>query len=260
MKKKGLGLVGLQDIGKAVITAFIMTFLMALSQSLDSGHLPTLAELRTAALVGLGAAISYLIKNLLTNNADQFLKKDAVDPLNKITQALFIVAASALMLSSCYTDNKATAQVQKAIQRKPAIAAKLTRDAFPCTTTKADTATSYKDSTVWFSFDGDQPINDNPVTASELVSIHDTIHMIKKVAVPGKVIRVPVTVRVPTNTITLKVEDSAKIKLLTIQANDKDFLINSLKGRVDRLQRWRMWLSLGLLISVVGNFILLKRK
>jgi hypothetical protein len=44
--------------------------------TLDSGALPTLAELKSAGIVGLTAGISYLLKNLLTNSQGVVLKKD----------------------------------------------------------------------------------------------------------------------------------------------------------------------------------------
>ena len=64
------------DLVKGFIVAFLSTALTGVVSTLDSGVLPTLAELKTAAIVGLTAGISYLLKNLLTNSQGEILKKD----------------------------------------------------------------------------------------------------------------------------------------------------------------------------------------
>jgi VIT1/CCC1 family predicted Fe2+/Mn2+ transporter len=64
------------DLVKGFIVAFLSTALTGVVSTLDSGVLPTLAELKTAAIVGLTAGISYLLKNLLTNSQGVVLKKD----------------------------------------------------------------------------------------------------------------------------------------------------------------------------------------
>ena len=66
----------LKDISKGFITAFITALITALYQLVQDGHLPTLAEFKTAGLVGLSAGLAYLLKNFLTNSADQFLTKE----------------------------------------------------------------------------------------------------------------------------------------------------------------------------------------
>ena len=64
------------DLVKGFIVAFLSTALTGVVATLDSGALPTLAELKSAAIVGLTAGISYLLKNLLTNSQGVVLKKD----------------------------------------------------------------------------------------------------------------------------------------------------------------------------------------
>jgi VIT1/CCC1 family predicted Fe2+/Mn2+ transporter len=64
------------DLVKGFIVAFLSTALTGVVSTLDSGVLPTLVELKTAAIVGLTAGISYLLKNLLTNSQGVVLKKD----------------------------------------------------------------------------------------------------------------------------------------------------------------------------------------
>lgn len=66
-----------RDLAKGILLAFITAIVTAVTQTVSNGGLPTLPQLKGAALVGLSAAIAYLIKNLLTNNEDEFFKKDA---------------------------------------------------------------------------------------------------------------------------------------------------------------------------------------
>ena len=66
-----------QDLVKGFVVAFLSAALTGLVATLDSGALPTLAELKQAGVVGLTAGLSYLLKNLLTNSQDELLKKEA---------------------------------------------------------------------------------------------------------------------------------------------------------------------------------------
>lgn len=65
-----------QDLLKGFIVAFLSAALTGIVSTLDSGVLPTLAELKSAGVVGLTAGLSYLLKNLLTNSQGEMLKKD----------------------------------------------------------------------------------------------------------------------------------------------------------------------------------------
>lgn len=62
------------DIIKALLVAFLTTFVATIGQSLDAGIFPTLAQIKVAALSGLAAAVAYLAKNLFTNSNGQILK------------------------------------------------------------------------------------------------------------------------------------------------------------------------------------------
>jgi hypothetical protein len=47
-------------------------------KSIDAGVFPTsLADWKVILLASVGAGVSYLLKNFLTNSNDQLLKKDA---------------------------------------------------------------------------------------------------------------------------------------------------------------------------------------
>jgi VIT1/CCC1 family predicted Fe2+/Mn2+ transporter len=66
----------INDALKGFIVAFLSAALTGVVATLDSGMLPTNAELKQAAVVGLTAGLSYLLKNLVTNSQGAILKKD----------------------------------------------------------------------------------------------------------------------------------------------------------------------------------------
>ncbi|MCL5459684.1 hypothetical protein M3M33_13700, partial [Loigolactobacillus coryniformis] len=86
--------------------------------------------------------------------------------------------------------------------------AEITRAEFPCTTTKADTVISTKDSLIWI----DCP--DNTVVTAADYTGPDTVTRIIRLPGSVKTVRVPVTLPVKTVTIVQKVEDSATIYTL----------------------------------------------
>ena len=55
-----------KDVLKGFIVAAITAAVAGISQSLEAGAFPTLAQVKTSALVGLAAGLSYLIKNFFT--------------------------------------------------------------------------------------------------------------------------------------------------------------------------------------------------
>lgn len=67
----------LKDATNGFVVAFLTAFLTAVSSALSSGTLPLFSDLKTFALIGITAGVSYITKNLLTNNSGELLKKDA---------------------------------------------------------------------------------------------------------------------------------------------------------------------------------------
>jgi VIT1/CCC1 family predicted Fe2+/Mn2+ transporter len=65
------------DLVKGFVVAFLSASLTGIINTLDSGMLPLLSELKQAGIVGLTAGLSYLLKNLLTNSEDELMKKEA---------------------------------------------------------------------------------------------------------------------------------------------------------------------------------------
>lgn len=66
MKFSKLFNINMGDLGRGFIVTLIAAALTVLYQSIQDGAIPTLLQLKTAIMIGLGAGISYLIKNVLT--------------------------------------------------------------------------------------------------------------------------------------------------------------------------------------------------
>lgn len=69
MNNSSFGKLNLRDLLNGFIVAFLTASLTGLITILDSGVLPTLAELKAAGLAGLVASLAYLLKNLVTNSS-----------------------------------------------------------------------------------------------------------------------------------------------------------------------------------------------
>lgn len=67
---------GWKDLGKGALIAFVSAAMFPLIKIVESGALPDVSQLRTYALVGIAAALSYLLKNLFTNSNNELLKKE----------------------------------------------------------------------------------------------------------------------------------------------------------------------------------------
>ena len=78
MKSKFLSL-DTKDAINGFVVAFLGTALSTILATLESGALPTLAELRSAGIIGLTAGLSYLIKNVLTNSNGELIKGEKWD-------------------------------------------------------------------------------------------------------------------------------------------------------------------------------------
>lgn len=67
----------LRDTINGFLIAFLTTFLTAVVSTLNTGVIPSIEDLKGFAIVGVTAGISYLAKNLFSNNQGELLKKDA---------------------------------------------------------------------------------------------------------------------------------------------------------------------------------------
>ena len=74
MSNSPFGKLNLRDLINGLVVAFLTASLTGLVQILDSGVLPTLAELKSAGLAGVVASLAYLLKNLVTNSQGEMAK------------------------------------------------------------------------------------------------------------------------------------------------------------------------------------------
>ncbi len=108
-----------------------------------------------------------------------------------------------LLFTGCYTQKKATDQVNKANDKFPAIVAKLARDKYPCKDLlKPDTTTIYQDSIILVEIEC-------PDVPTEVIRV-DTVNN-----VITRTVRVPVNMPVQVKYITKWYQDSAQMYLLT---------------------------------------------
>lgn len=78
--KTGLFKIGIQDIGKALITALTtgaVVLIGMLIGTLSKGVMPTVEDFKSMGAYALAAALGYILKNMLTNNDGKFLKTDS---------------------------------------------------------------------------------------------------------------------------------------------------------------------------------------
>ena len=67
----------IRDAINGFLIAFLTAFLSAVVSSLNTGLFPSLVDLKAFAMIGITAGVSYITKNLFTNNSGELLKKDA---------------------------------------------------------------------------------------------------------------------------------------------------------------------------------------
>ncbi|HNW49603.1 MAG TPA: hypothetical protein PKH79_00890 [Prolixibacteraceae bacterium] len=66
-----------KDIIKALILTFITALLTGIYQLLQTGTLLTWESLKPVVFSAIAAVLGYLIKNVLTNSNDEFMKSEA---------------------------------------------------------------------------------------------------------------------------------------------------------------------------------------
>ena len=150
-----------------------------------------------------------------------------------------------LVLASCYTDKKATKQIEKAMQKKPELTLEKFRTKYPCIETSSDTTIVIKDTTI-----------EVEVECPDLVDttfIRDTIKTVNNKVIVKKV---PVKVQLPGQVITKYIEDSAKIKLLSIENQKLIDENKKLKYEVNHLKSWRKYLIIPYLLVIL--FLIIK--
>lgn len=162
---------------------------------------------------------------------------------------LSIICISAILFS-CYTDRKATEQITKAILKKPALTADLTRKAFPCITTSSDTTIVTTDTII----NVDCPDTTKATEATEYFTIHDTT--IKRIT---KTIKVPITIQLPSKIIVQKVKDSADILVLNDKLTIANNKISVLENKISIKNKWMLWEFVVILLLALGNIVQFKK-
>lgn len=153
-----------------------------------------------------------------------------------------------LILSSCYTEKKATKQLNKANDIHPAVVADFTRKHYPCIV-KGDTI-----------FRTDTSYEFIEITCPESVKNSDTviINNIKYVYKKGRTAYLPSPI--VTKYVKIMVKDSAEVSLLEYRLNkcqeDKDNYFDKSESKGD----WIKWLLIALGISALLNIILVIKK
>lgn len=75
MKSKLFSL-GIKDGVRSLLLSVMTSVGIYLQQILSSGLMPDKSHLRNAAIAGIAAGLSYVIKNFLTNSKDELLKTE----------------------------------------------------------------------------------------------------------------------------------------------------------------------------------------
>lgn len=65
MKESNLFSLNWKDAVNGFLTAFLTAFLTQVYQSIEAGSLPTVAQLKASALVGLAGGLGYIIKKFV---------------------------------------------------------------------------------------------------------------------------------------------------------------------------------------------------
>lgn len=68
--------INMDDVIRGFVVAVLSSILSSAVVILQAGNLPTLAQMKTIALIGISSGVSYLVKNLLTNSNDQLFKTE----------------------------------------------------------------------------------------------------------------------------------------------------------------------------------------
>lgn len=167
--------------------------------------------------------------------------------MNHLKNNLSVVLLLPFILSGCYTEKKAQKDLEKANDKHPSVVAKFVLDKYPCT--------EEGDSTIIY----DTVYRDIEVLCppTSIINIHDTIYKDGKRYPP--LIKTIVSVPVPQKTIIKWYEDSAKIKLYSIENNKLKSDLNNCGKKKESKSEWIKWLLICLGVSVILNLIQLRK-
>ena len=148
-----------------------------------------------------------------------------------------------LMISGCYTSNKANKDINKAYDNYPETVAAFARDKFPCKETNIDSAVK-----VEYDF-----IEIKCPDQAEPVQVIDTLYLTKPsrpktyIVYKDKFVAIPTT----TKTITKIVRDSSCEILLKKSVDGQQILVR----KNEKQAEWIKWLLILLAVSFIGNIL-----
>ena len=161
--------------------------------------------------------------------------------MKSMKRLLMIVVT--IMMSSCYTSNKADKDINKAYENFPEIIAAFARDKFPCKETNVDSAVKTE-----YDF-----IEIKCPDQAEPVQVIDTLYLTKPsmpktyIMYKDKFVAIPTT----TKTITKIVRDSSCEILLKKSVESQQNYVR----KNEKQAEWIKWLLIFLALSFIGNIL-----
>lgn len=162
--------------------------------------------------------------------------------MNKLIFAIII-----FIISGCYTEKKALKDLEKANDEHPQVVAKFVINKYPCSEKKDSVIlydTIYKDIEVL-------------CPPQNTINIHDTIYKNGKKYPP--LVKTIVSVPIPQKTIVRWYEDSAKIKIYSVQNANLSNNLAECQKKKESNSEWIKWLLICLCISALLNIIQLRK-
>jgi len=159
---------------------------------------------------------------------------------------VYSLLVAVILLGSCYTSNKATKQVNKALGSYPKIVAKIALDSFPCNVIQIDTIITHFDTTIQVIY---------PHFDTSLCQI-DTIYRTKKVYVklPYKTVYITKSVESTAKLTILNASLDSLLKVTTSVQKSKEDLTSKV-GRKNKVIYWLIALLIGFSIPYLIKFI-----
>ena len=70
----------LQDVIKGAVVTALTAAIAVVGTSINAGRMPTVVEWKISGVAAAAAAVSYLVKNLLTNSKGELVKAEPKQP------------------------------------------------------------------------------------------------------------------------------------------------------------------------------------
>lgn len=149
-----------------------------------------------------------------------------------------------IIISGCYTQKKASQQVEKADKKYPEITAAFCKGSYPCIIVDSITHTDTLYNTIETEVPGE----------TDTLRVKDTV-FVRTNKVLTKFVNKEI---IKTNTITVK--DSAEIKILSLAITKANSDKEKYRLKAEKKSEWVMWLLIALGLSILGNVLQIKLK